>query len=203
MQQDQQVERRPRAPGPQPPPPAGAAHDPQHQRRQRQAECRTHQQALEQVGDEQPRRAAVEAEALFDAKRAPPFERQIEQRADQHECAQQRELVAHVAPSRLHGIAHEPVERIEATEQRPAQQHRAGEGRGQQTETGLGNRVVGGSLMRIERHSCGKGRRHRIAMRRHVAHLPRGQPKLGGQRRQQSGGEQPGERVQLHRWSVG
>src|SRR5690606_40013600 len=65
-----------------------------------------------------------EAEALLDAKGLPGFERRLQQRADRGERGQQRELIGEVAPARLHGVAQRGVERIQAAEQRPAQQHR-------------------------------------------------------------------------------
>ena len=76
---------------------------------------------------------------------------------------------------------------------------RAWPGWSRETEARLGDGVVGGALVRTERHPARERRWHRIAMRRHVAHLPRGEPQPGGQRCQQRGGKQPGQRVQLHR----
>ena len=86
------------------------------------------------------------------------------------------------------------VQRVEAAEQRPAQQHGGAEGRGQQAEAALGERVVGrlaGAPRSVTR--AGEGGRHRVAVRGHVAHLARGEPELDGQRQQQRGGEGQGD----------
>ena len=63
--------------------------------------------------------------------------------ADQREAGQQRQLVGHVAEARLHRVQQRLVQRIQAAEQRPAQQHQRAEGGGQQAEAALGQRVVG------------------------------------------------------------
>jgi len=52
--------------------------------------------------------------------------------------------------------------------------------------------------MRRERNRRDERRRHRVAMRRDMAHLSRGEPKPGQQRRQHGGDEQHGQIRRTH-----
>ena len=195
--QHEQVERHPGGPGPQPPQRPGGAHDPQHQRRDRQPDHGADERALDHVGQVELERHAVEAEPLLDAEGAVQLERQVEQRPDHDEGGQQRKLVAQVAQARLHGLAQCRVERAEAAEQRPADQHGGAEGHRQQAETALGKRVVGGFLVRGERDVRREGRGHGVAVRGHVAHLARREPEL----HEQGGDERRSEQErQGQRW---
>ncbi len=196
--QDQQVEHAPGAPRPQPPPRARRGHDPQHQRRQRQPDQRPDGSALGQICEPQPHAGAVEAEALFDAERAPPFERQIDHGAHDREGDQQRELVGQAAETRRDRVAHHGVERVQATQQRPAQHDGRRHGADEQAEARFGHGVVGRLAVRVERHAFGKGRGHRVAMPRHVLQLARGQPELDCQRSHQRRGEEQGQGMERH-----
>ena len=64
---------------------------------------------------------------------------------------QQRQLVGHVAPAWLHGVAQLAVQRVEAPEQRPAQQHGRAQGHDQNVAAALGLRVVGSLLVGLKR----------------------------------------------------
>jgi hypothetical protein len=85
-----------------------------------------------------------------------------------------------------------------AAEQGPTQQHGGAERDFQQPEPRLHDRVVGGLLVRSERHRAGERRRHRVAMLRDVAYLSRRQPELHHQPRHEEGGEGEGQGGGLH-----
>ena len=191
--EDQQVGAHPRGPCPQPPQAAGGAHDPQHQCGDRQADQRADEHALQRVGDVEPPGHAVEAEALFDAEGAVQLEGQVENAADQREASQQRKLIGHVAEARLQRIAQHDVEHVDATEQRPAQQHGGAERHAQQPDAALRQRVVRSALVRGKRDGVGEGWRHAVTVRGHVAHLPRREPELDEQRGEQGCGEGEGQ----------
>ena len=111
----------------------------------------------------------------------------IEQRADHDKGSEQRDLVGHVAQARLNRVTHRGVERAQAAEQRPAQQHGGAERHAQQAETTLRERVVGGALVRGERDRRRERRWHGVAVCGHMAHLTRREPELDEQRGEQRG----------------
>jgi hypothetical protein len=98
----------------------------------------------------------------------------------------------------LHHPATQPhqqqlVEHIEPAEQRPAQQQRRAPGHLDQAEAGLGDRVVGRLLVGCERDGLREGFRHAAAVLRHMAHLPRSEPELHEQARNERHRESDGE----------
>ena len=197
-QQHQQLKSSPGQPCPPPPPRSGRAHDPQHQRRQRQADGRADQRALGGIEQVQLPRHAVEAKTLFDAKRVPSIERHVDHAADRRHRAEQCELVGHRTETRLHGITHPTVDRIEPAEQRPCQQHHGAEGQADEAEACAGQRVVRGLLMRFERHRANEGRRHLTAVRRDMPHLAQRQPGLEHEARHDGGSEQRSQKQRIH-----
>ena len=191
--QHQQLETRPRQPGPKPPPGAGRTHQPQHEGSQRQADRGTEQRALGGVEEVELPGHAIEAEALLDAKGAPHIERHFDQRADKRDGGQQRELIGHATPARLHRIAHQRVERVQAAQQRPRHQHHGAEGHRDQPEATTCQRVVGRLVVRLERHFLDEGGGHRAAVGRHMAHLAQREPGLEQEARDDGGGEEGGQ----------
>jgi len=136
------------------------------------------QALLEVVTDPHARRHAVEAVALLDAEGVPGFQRHLDQRADDTEGRQQGQLVGQPAPLREDEVAHGMVECVQPAHQRPAQQHRRADGGVDQAEAQLVERVIGRTLVAAQRHLVGKGRRHGIAVARHVPGLARIEPEL-------------------------
>ena len=160
--------------------------------------------ALGGVGEPEPPGHAVEAEALLEAKRRVPLERQLEDGADDDEGDDQRDLVGERAGARRDRVAHRRIERVEAAEQRPAEQHGGAGDHLPVRQARLGERVVGGALVRGELDRRAEGRRHLVAVERDVAHLAREQPGADRQRRDQRGGEQRSSRARRrHGASVG
>ena len=58
--------------------------------------------------------------------------------------------------------------------------------------------LVGGPAVGLGGDRGSEGGRHAVAVRGHVAHLPRGQPQLDGQRQQERGREGQGDGGNLH-----
>ena len=164
----QQVETHPHTPGPQPPQVPGCAHEPQHQRGERQANGRTHQRGLEQVGQPQLERHFVEAKTLLQHKGLVQRQGQVDQAADECECGQQHQLLQHATP---HAVNQRTIERIQPAQQCPAQQHGAAQCEFEQAKPCFGDGVVGRFLVGGQRDvACERGR-HSAAVAGDMADL--------------------------------
>ena len=172
---------------------ARAAHQPQNQRHDGQADDDADQRGLHQVAQPELQSHLVEAKTLFNFEGAVERERQVQQPANQAERAQQRQLRHQRAVSSEAGVHDGPVQRVQAAQQRPAHQYGGGKRHFQQAKTGLGDGVIGGFLVRLQRNRGGKRGRHGAAVQRHMADLPRGQIKARQQPENEQGGEQPGK----------
>ncbi|MCY1165102.1 hypothetical protein D9M73_50010 [compost metagenome] len=85
------------------------------------------------------------------------------------------------------------VQRIYSAQQGPAQQHGRTESHLEQAKTRLGDGVVGGFLVCLQRDGGGESGGDAVAVPRHVAYLPRSQVELREQSGHQSGAEQQGK----------
>ena len=125
---------------------------------------------------EEPRRHAVEAEALLDDEGA--VERRAAGRsatAARTTLSDQRGAVRAASPA-----SNTRAQRVDSSWMPPPSVSRAARAapieQVDHAEARLRHRVVGGLLVRGERDRVGEGRRHRAAVRAHVAHLPLREP---------------------------
>ena len=197
--QRDQVECRPRGPGPEPPERPARGHDPEHECDQRQADDDREQQALDRIGEPEPPGHPVEAEPRLDAEGGVEIERQVEQTFDGNHGGEQRQLVREPAPARRDAVDQQAVEQVEPAEQGPAEQGDGTERHLPLAVPDLGERVVGGLVMRSQVDGRLKRRRHGVAMTCHMPHLPAREPRAQAERGDQRGSENERPVPGIHR----
>lgn len=99
-EQDQQVEGAPEEPYPEPPGAAHDGHQPEHGQDDRGADDDAEQRVLEQVGEEQGERHAVESVTRLDDELAIEREGQVDGRPDRHDAEDQGEAVDQAVDTR-------------------------------------------------------------------------------------------------------
>ncbi len=163
--QDGEVERHPGDPHVQPPMLAHRLHQPQHEQDERHPERKTERGLARQIGDEQRRRHAVEAEPRLDHERAVDRQRQFEHREQQGDGDHQRHAVPQ--PSGVKQLRPRVRDRLQEPSQRECEQHHGAEQQIGNAEARACATVVSRLLMRGERDRLGEpdGQRTPVAPR--------------------------------------
>jgi hypothetical protein len=174
-----------------------ALHQPENREEQRHAEREGDERLLGEVGEEQPERHAVEAEALLDHERAVERERQRDHRLEEEHAEEQRRAVGERPrrERRCPGVGQGL--------QQAAQRQREDQGRVDQhvrpAEASLRRRVVGRLLVRGERDRLGEGPRDAVAVRAYVPDLALREPQASRARQGDGSEEEPGQEVHVRK----
>lgn len=200
-QQHQQVEDQPEAPHIEPPALAHGLHQPQHEGDQGQADDGRQQDALEGIGDEQPRGQPVEAEARLQAEAA--IDRQGQVHQPRHRGHQGNEDEALRQAAGIEEAGAQIMQRLQPAAQGEAEEEAGGDQQVHHAGADPRHRVIGGLLVGIQPDAVREGPGNLPAVGRHVADLAAGQPQAGQQAGDEGEQEEGGEAAWAHRRGSG